>query len=84
MARCLVFARLEWDSGEKNLRLVSVGTGAAASPTFKTKMNLASNAIGLPGHLMYAIQLDQDINCQGSAHRPLSEDLGRAFFVDTI
>jgi len=27
-------------------------------------MNLASNALGLPGHLMYAIQVDQDINCR--------------------
>lgn len=104
--------RLQWQPGEKNLLLVSVGTGAASNPTFKTKMNLASNALGLPGHLMYAIQVDQDINCRtvgrctygsmidrelfdltcrvgadtspreewlGSAHRPLSEDLGRAF-----
>jgi hypothetical protein len=104
--------RLQWETGEKNLLLVSVGTGAAASPTFKTKMNLASNALGLPGHLMYAIQIDQDINCRtvgrctygsmidrelldltcrvaidtstreewlGAAHRPLNEDLGRAF-----
>jgi len=104
--------RLAWKRGEKNLLLVSLGTGAAATPTFKTKMNLASNALGLPGHLMYAVQVDQDINCRtvgrctygsmidrelldltcrlapdtstreewlGSAHRPLTEDLGRAF-----
>jgi hypothetical protein len=56
--------RLGWKRGEKNLLLVSIGTGAAATPTFKTKMNLASNALGLPGHLMYAIQVDQDINCR--------------------
>ncbi len=56
--------RLGWKTGEKNLLLVSVGTGAAASPTFKTKMNLASNALGLPGHLLYAIQVDQDVNCR--------------------
>ncbi len=56
--------RLGWKRGEKNLLLVSVGTGAAATPSFKTKMNLASNALGLPGHLMYAIQVDQDINCR--------------------
>jgi hypothetical protein len=56
--------RLGWKTGERKLLLVSVGTGAAATPTFKSKMNLASNALGLPGHLMYAIQVDQDINCR--------------------
>jgi hypothetical protein len=56
--------RLGWKTGERNLLVVSVGTGAAATPTFKTNLNLASNALGLPGHLMYAIQVDQDINCR--------------------
>lgn len=104
--------RLCWKTGEKKLLLVSVGTGSAPTPTFKTSINLAANALGLPGHLMYAIQTDQDINCRtvgrctfgsvidrelrdvtcrlaedsvtqeewlNSPHRPLDEDLGRAF-----
>jgi len=56
--------RLEWKTGEKNLLLVSVGTGSAASPSFKKQMNIAANVTGLPGGLMYGIQVDQDINCR--------------------
>jgi len=56
--------RLGWNTGEKNLLLVSIGTGSAPTPSFKTSVNLAANALGLPGHLMYAIQVDQDINCR--------------------
>lgn len=59
--------RLNWKSGEKNLLLVSVGTGAseslgatAASPN----RNLVSNLTGLPGELMYGIQVGQDIDCR--------------------
>ena len=56
--------QLNWKTGEKNLLLVSVGTGSAASPSFKTSTNLIANAAGLPGHIMYAISSEQDINCR--------------------
>jgi uncharacterized protein len=56
--------QLEWKTGERNLLLVSVGTGSAASPSFKTNINIAANVAGLPGHLMYGIQVDQDTNCR--------------------
>ena len=56
--------RLGWKMGEKKLLLVSVGTGSAPIPSFKTNINLAANALGLPSHLMYAIQTDQDLNCR--------------------
>jgi hypothetical protein len=56
--------RLNWKTGEKNLLLVSVGTGSAASPSSKTKTNLVGNLTGLPGHIMYAISNEQDINCR--------------------
>jgi hypothetical protein len=55
---------LNWKTGEKSLLLVSVGTGSAASPSFKTSTNLVANVAGLPGHLMYAISNEQDINCR--------------------
>jgi hypothetical protein len=55
---------LGWPTGEKNLLLVSVGTGSAATPSFKTSVNIAANVAGLPGHLMYAIQVDQDTICR--------------------
>ncbi len=56
--------RLNWRTGEKNLLVVSVGTGSAASPSFKSSTNLVANVAGLPGHLMYAISNEQDINCR--------------------
>ena len=56
--------RLEWQTGEKNLLLVSIGTGMADDPSFKSKVNIVSNLTGLPGTLMHGIQIDQDINCR--------------------
>jgi uncharacterized protein len=55
---------LNWKTGEKNMLLVSVGTGSAANPTSKANMNLLRNVAGLPGHLMYTILNEQDINCR--------------------
>jgi patatin-like phospholipase len=59
--------RLNWQRGEDKLLLISVGTGAseslgatAASPN----KNIFSTVAGLPGELMYGIQVDQDINCR--------------------
>jgi hypothetical protein len=59
--------RLNWTSGEKNLLLISVGTGAAESlgaTAASPNRNLVSNVAGLPGELMYGIQVDQDVNCR--------------------
>jgi hypothetical protein len=56
--------RLGWKNGERNLLLVSVGTGVSASPSFKANINIAANVAGLPGQLMYGIQVDQDTNCR--------------------
>jgi patatin-like phospholipase len=59
--------RLNWKIGERNLLLISVGTGSAPnldgdviSPGKGALMNLA----GLPGALMYGASVDQDINCR--------------------
>src|SRR5205823_6396878 len=53
-----------WKSGERNLLLISVGTGSAATASFKTNINIAANVAGLPGTLMYGMQVDQDTNCR--------------------
>jgi len=59
--------RLNWKSGENNLLIVSVGTGAAESlgaTAAAPNKNIVSTVAGLPGELMYSIQVDQDINCR--------------------
>ena len=59
--------RLNWNTGEKNLLLVSVGTGAAASfgaTAAAPNKNIVATVAGLPGELMYGILVDQDINCR--------------------
>jgi hypothetical protein len=59
--------RLNWESGEKNLLLISVGTGASESlgaTAAAPNRNIASTVAGLPGELMYAMQVDQDISCR--------------------
>ena len=56
--------RLGWKTGEKNLLIVSMGTGSAASPNFKQNGLIPANLLGLPGQIMYGIQVDQDINCR--------------------
>jgi uncharacterized protein len=58
---------LNWKTGEKELLIVSVGTGAAESlgaTAASPNKNLLSTIAGLPGALMYGIQVDQDINCR--------------------
>ena len=59
--------RLNWKTGEKNLLLISVGTGAAESlgaTAAAPNKNIVSTVAGLPGALMYAMQVDQDIACR--------------------
>jgi hypothetical protein len=59
--------RLNWKTGEENMLIVSVGTGAAESlgaTAAAPNKNIFSTVAGLPGELMYSIQVDQDINCR--------------------
>jgi hypothetical protein len=59
--------RLGWKTGEDQLLLISVGTGAAenkGATAAAPNKNIFSNVAGLPGDLMYGIQVDQDINCR--------------------
>jgi uncharacterized protein len=58
---------LNWQTGEKNLLVVSVGTGAAPqldADVYSPGRNAISNLAGLPGALMYGASVDQDINCR--------------------
>jgi len=54
--------KLNWKKGEDELLMVSVGTGSAASGG--EYRNLGNTLMELPTNLMYAIQIDQDINCR--------------------
>jgi hypothetical protein len=59
--------RLNWKTGEQNLLIVSIGTGAADSlgaTAASPNKNIVSTVAGLPGELMYGIQVEQDINCR--------------------
>ncbi len=70
--------RLNWPRGERNLLLVSVGTGAAdtegATPD-AAESNLLSTGITIPGALMHGSLVDQDINCR---------TVGRCTFGDVL
>ena len=58
---------LSWETGERELLLVSVGTGAAAHANAYLapgEMNLLYNASSVPGALMYAAAIEQDLLCR--------------------
>lgn len=59
--------RLNWKKGEDNLLIISIGTGAAESlgaTAARPNKNIVSTVAGLPGELMYGIQVDQDVSCR--------------------
>jgi len=59
--------KLNWPTGEKNLLVMSVGTGSAASvneDVYSGGKNAFSNLVSFPGALMYGAAVDQDINCR--------------------
>jgi uncharacterized protein len=59
--------RLGWQTGEKNLLLMSLGTGAAAAVDSNVHgggKNAFGNLLNFPSALMYGAQVDQDINCR--------------------
>jgi len=58
---------LEWLASEKNMLLVSIGTGTSASANVNLKvgeLNLLFNARSIPAALMYAAQIEQDFLCR--------------------
>lgn len=59
--------RLQWATGERQMQLISVGTGAAATRGATgddPESNLLATGLTLPSALMYGSLIDQDINCR--------------------
>jgi patatin-like phospholipase/acyl hydrolase len=59
--------KLEWPTGEDQMLLVSIGTGAAASANAHLspdEMNLLYNASSIPSALMYGASNEQDLLCR--------------------
>ena len=56
--------RLNWAASEGDLLLVSVGTGAAPVIPSHPVAGIPAQLAALPGHLMYAAAVDQDIVCR--------------------
>ncbi len=74
---------LNWRKGEKNLLVVSVGTGAAPqldADVYSPGKNALSNLSTLPSALMYGASVDQDINCRTQGRcvygEPIDRELG--------
>jgi patatin-like phospholipase/acyl hydrolase len=58
---------LNWDTGENNLLVISVGTGAAPktdAEVYSSGKTAFTNLANFPAALMYGAQVDQDINCR--------------------
>jgi hypothetical protein len=74
--------RLNWETGEDKLMIVSVGTGSA--PTVETTVGgahtILANASNLPAAFMYSASVDQDTNCRMVGRcvhgAPLDRELG--------
>lgn len=59
--------RLGWQQGEDQMMLISVGTGSgptAGATVLDPSSTLLESAKGVPSALMYAAQVDQDVNCR--------------------
>jgi hypothetical protein len=59
--------KLSWPTGEKNLLVMSLGTGSAPTvdaDVYSGGKNAFSNLVSFPGALMYGAAVDQDINCR--------------------
>lgn len=58
---------LNWDFGENQLLVMSVGTGAAPkvdAEVYSSGKTAFTNLANFPAALMYGAQVDQDINCR--------------------
>lgn len=66
---------LNWKTGEKNLLIVSVGTGSA--PSAGVYNNIFETLTELPTNLMYCMQVDQDINCRTVGRCIFGAHIGR-------
>lgn len=58
---------LNWDTGEDQLLVMSVGTGAAPkvdAEVYSSGKTAFTNLANFPAALMYGAQVDQDLNCR--------------------
>lgn len=59
--------KLNWDSGEDKLLVMSVGTGAAPktdAEVYSSGKSAFTNLANFPAALMFGAQVDQDVNCR--------------------
>jgi hypothetical protein len=75
--------RLCWKTGEENMLIVSVGTGASAAVNWRIRpsdMTLLYNVSQVPAALMYAAQIEQDQLCRALGRctfgAPIDRELG--------
>jgi hypothetical protein len=75
--------RLNWAGDEDKLRIISVGTGAAAvlvENVDDPDRGVLGNVAALPSALMYAAMVDQDTNCRSIGRcvhgAPLDREIG--------
>ena len=75
--------KLGWKMGEKNLLVMSIGTGAAPeldAEVYSPGKNALSNLAGIPSALMYGASVDQDLNCRTVGRcvygAPLDREIG--------
>ncbi len=75
--------KVGWRAGEKNLLLVSIGTGAAPrldAEVYSPGKNVLSNLAGIPAALLYGASVDQDLNCRTIGRcvhgAPIDRELG--------
>jgi len=74
---------LDWATGEDQLLLISIGTGAAPhvdAERYSTGKSAFTNLATFPAALMYGAQVDQDINCRMAGRcvhgAPIDSELG--------
>ena len=71
---------LEWETGEDNMLIISVGTGSAptAGPTYQSPdHSILSQIPGLISALMFAAEVDQDINCRAVGRCVFGNEIDR-------
>ncbi|MCP4314786.1 MAG: patatin [Hyphomicrobiales bacterium] len=72
--------RLNWETGENNMMLVSIGTGSAdrVDEDLNERGNMMhTNAMALPSVLMAGASVDQDINCRSIGRCVYGESIDR-------
>lgn len=82
---------LGWAEGERNLLVMSVGTGSAPkvdAEVYSSGKSAFTNLANFPAALMYGAQVDQDINCRTVGRclhgAPIDRELGDLIPRDNV